>query len=314
MIRSSRPSADPRIRSAHGVTKDGHPVSYNRAPAADLAPWIARIYVAEIDAPPDLTMCCGLFSDTGILRVQLSGEWTVETPQRTETFGRSAMFFGPQSRLLPVSIKGPFTTLGIVLRPCACTVLLRRPLSGLVDRVVPSDDIWLTEQALTDCLEPGAGAETWLTAIEALLRQRILETGSATPDPVTARFEEIALRDPAMSIAQAAREIGVDRRQLERLVRRDFGLPPKQVLKRARALDMASHLLGVADGEEAEALELRYYDESHLIHEFVELFRMSPRQFGSRPQPLLTLTLEARQARRLELIDRIVPGEPRPWQ
>jgi hypothetical protein len=34
----------------------------------------------------------------------------------------------------------------------------------------------------------------------------------------------------------------------------------------------------------------------------------------ARPQPLLTLTLESRQARRLELIERLQPGAARPWQ
>ena len=61
-------------------------------------------------------------------------------------------------------------------------------------------------------------------------------------------------------------------------------------------------------------LVLRFYDQSHLIREFVALFGMSPSQFVATPQPILTLALESRQARRLELIERITPGEARPWQ
>src|SRR3546814_11208346 len=90
-------------------------------------------------------------------------------------------------------------------------------------------------------------------------------------------------------------------------------MPPKQVLRRARALDMASHLRGVADLDEGEEMALRYYDESHLIHEFTALFGMSPRQFVKRPQPILTLALESRQARRLEALNRLAPGQTRPW-
>ena len=106
----------------------------------------------------------------------------------------------------------------------------------------------------------------------------------------------------------------MDLRKLERIVRRDFGLPPKQVMRRARALDMASHLRGVADMSEADELVLRYYDQSHLIREFMALFGMTPSQFVATPQPILTLALESRQARRLELIERIAPGAARPWQ
>jgi len=70
----------------------------------------------------------------------------------------------------------------------------------------------------------------------------------------------------------------------------------------------------VADSTEGEELALRYYDESHLIHEFTELFGMSPGQFVRTPQPILTLALESRQARRLEALNRIAPGQSRPWE
>jgi len=76
---------------------------------------------------------------------------------------------------------------------------------------------------------------------------------------------------------------------------------------------MASYLRGVADSEEGDELALRYYDQSHLIREFTELFGMSPSQFVASPQPILTLALESRQARRLELMERVPPGGARPW-
>jgi AraC-like DNA-binding protein len=69
----------------------------------------------------------------------------------------------------------------------------------------------------------------------------------------------------------------------------------------------------VADRDEAEALMLRYYDQSHLIRDFVALIGMSPRQFVERPQPLMTFCLETRQARRLEVLDRLAPGQSPPW-
>ena len=135
------------------------------------------------------------------------------------------------------------------------------------------------------------------------------DRGPGGVNPLTA--EE---REQFRSFADAAAACGVERRKLERVVNRDFGLAPKQVLRRARALDMASFLRGVADKDEADEMALRYYDESHLIHEFTELFGMSPSQFVKRPQPILTLSLEARQARRLETLNRLAPGQTRPWE
>ena len=314
MIRISPPAVDLRIAPGYGVTRDGQPLSYNRAPAPDLAPWIARVYVAKIDVPAEHTLSCGYFTDTGCLRIQLSGQWRVDSRFGTREFGRSALFFGPQTRLTPVSVTGGFVSIGVAIRPSACSLLLGGRVRDVVDRIETTDAVSLPPDLVLAQLETDVPPEDLLRAVEDMLRLRIEQIGGAEPEPASARFEDIAFTAPTMEVAQAAREIGVDRRRLERMVDRDFGMSPKQVLKRARALDMASHLRGVADDDEAEALTLRYYDESHLIHDFVELFGMSPRQFSAKPQPLLTMTLEARQARRLERMNRIAPGARRPWQ
>jgi AraC-like DNA-binding protein len=312
MTRTARPAVDPKIIPGFGTAKNGQPLSYNRAPAADLAGWIARLSVTKFDLPEGYTLSCGLFSDTPAARIQLTGLWEYNAPGEVQPHGQ-ALFFGPHTKRMPVRISGSFISLGLSFRPSASNAWTgQASMASTVDRIVPIDTI--LERHILSLFPSDGGPEDWLCAIEDLVRFHIEQSPGVEPEPITARFEEIAFLDPGMSIAQAAREIGVDRRRLERLVVRDFGMPPKQVLKRARALDMASYLRGVADDDEGEALALRYYDESHLIREFVELFGMSPRQFTIQAQPLLTLTLEARQARRLEMMNRLAPGARRPWE
>lgn len=312
MNRNSQPAIDPRIVPTFGVTRDGQPLSYNRAPSADLAAWVARLSVAKLPLRAGQMLSCGLFADTAGVRIQLGGEFMAKTPDGTQHEGHSVLFYGPQSRLRPVCVSGDFISINALFRPSACAVLLGQPLAPFVDQVVNAKP-WLSTDLLP-LFQPDATPEHWLGIVEDLFRKRIAQLGGGEPSPITAKFEELAFLKPSMPVAQAAREIGVDRRRLERAVVRDFGMSPKQVLRRARALDMASYLRGVADGDEAEALALRYYDESHLIREFVELFGMSPRQFTTAPQPLLTINLEIRQARRLEMIKRLQPGARRPWE
>ncbi|MFM9935181.1 MAG: helix-turn-helix domain-containing protein, partial [Novosphingobium sp.] len=187
-------------------------------------------------------------------------------------------------------------------------------LDTLSDRLTPLETIGLTSSLWMCQFKDGASPEEWCAAMERDLRRLIAERHVAEPDPVTNWVEAAAFTNPEITVAALARQCGCEQRRLERLVRRDFGIPPKQVLRRARALDMASHLRGVADLEEAEDLALRYYDQSHLIREFTALFGMSPRQFVEAPQPLMTLALETRQVRRLETIARIAPGGIKPWQ
>lgn len=268
--------------------------------------------VSKLGLRADQTLSCGLFADTAGIRIQLEGNFVAETTAGVQRHGRGALFCGPQSRLMPIHVEGDFISIGVSFRPSASAALMKGMVPAFVDQVIPTRH-WSSEMLLP-LFDRDDTPEQWLLIVEDLMRVRVAELDGAEPNPITARFEEIAFLNPAQSIAQSARQIDVDRRRLERLVVRDFGMSPKQVLKRARALDMASYLRGVADGDEAEALALRYYDESHLIREFIELFGMSPRQFTAVPQPLLTLNLEIRQARRLEMLARVAPGAKRPWE
>jgi len=314
VTRKQGPAVDRSIVSAGGTTRDGQPISYNRAPASDLAPWIARLYVTKVEMPGDYRLRCGLFNDTPCLRVQLRGAWTADTADGRLEMSRSALFFGPHSHRMPISVTGSFTSAGVVMRSGACHALKGPKVAETVDRIVPLDALGGSQQEWIERFDEDGSPEEWCQAMERELRRWIALHGFPTPDPVTTRLEAAAYSDPTVSVKQFAAMAAVEQRRLERIVRRDFGLPPKQVLRRARALDMASHLRGVADQNEAEALVLRYYDQSHLIREFTELFGMSPRQFVETPQPLMTLALETRQARRLEMIERIAPGDIRPWE
>ncbi|MCY1671166.1 AraC family transcriptional regulator [Novosphingobium sp. SL115] len=310
----NKPGVDQAIVSPTGATRDGQPISYSRAPSPDLERWVGRFYVTVVDTPPEHRLDCGLFSDFACIRVQLRGKWEASTADGLRTSHRAAMFFGPHSQRMPISVSGSFTSVGVFLRPGACHALKGPSVPDYTDRLATFTELALPEQRWLSLFEADATPEQWVQAMEHEMRRMIEDRAVREPDPVSALFEAAAFADPNVTIAQLAQDLGVDQRRLERIVRRDFGLPPKQVLRRARALDMASHLRGVADQAEAEAMALRYYDQSHLIREFTALFGMSPRQFVERPQPLMTLGLETRQTRRLEAIRRLVPGEIKPWE
>jgi AraC-like DNA-binding protein len=314
MQRRNAPAIDAAVAPQGGVTRLGQPLSYNRAPRADLAPWIARLYATVVEIPPGHRLQCGLFNDTSIFRIQLKGHWSGQSVDGVVEGERVALYFGPQTRLMPVTVTGSFVSVGISLRPGTGHALRRAKTADYLDRIVPCEEFGLPGEAALAMLEQIDDPEGWLQTLEEVIRRIVEAAGGETPDPITQRFETLAFANPSASVADFAKECDIDQRRLERIVRRDFGMAPKQMLRRARALDMAAYLRGVADQAEAEELQLRYYDQSHLIREFTELFGMSPRQFVASPQPILTLALESRQARRLEMIERVAPGAVRPWQ
>lgn len=311
--------ASPGLSSALGLSGAGGLPSHNRAPAEDLSPWIARIFATDVHADPDNLIECGLVSDTPVLRVLFRGDWTAENRDGVGRYKSSALFFGPQTKRMKIAVKGSFATLGVALKPGAVTALHGPKVEETLDRIILYDHIygdrtWGSSEQLIEWFDPAGPPERWLKVAEKLLRQLIELSGGMKPDPIVEAFDKAAFIDPNLNLADFACEHGIERRQLQRIIKKAYGQPAKQVLRRARALDMAAELRGVSDNAEAEDLALRYYDQSHLIRDFTAFFGMTPKQFARTPQPLMTLTLEARQARRLEVLGRLLPGEELPWR
>lgn len=309
----------PALRTALGHTSDGEPLSNNRAPADDLAPWIARVYATQVETDADHVIECGLLADTPVLRVLFSGEWTAGTRDGIGRYGPSALFFGPQTKRMPVSVKGSFATVGVALRPGAVTALKGPLVADTLDRIILYDHIfgdkaWGTSEQLIEWFGTQGPVERWLKVAEKLFRFLVERANGAVPDPVVEAFDKAAFADPNLVIGEFAAEHGVERRRLERLIKKAYGQTAKQVLRRARVMDVAAHLRGVGDNREEEEAALRFFDQSHMIREFRAFFGMTPRQFARTPQPFMTLTLEARQARRLEVLGRSMPGSPPPWR
>ena len=215
---------------------------------------------------------------------------------------------------MPVSVRGGFASVGLALRPGTLYALGDMVVEDTVDRIIPYRDLGFNQDALLERFDPASDVEVWMEALEDCVELLIEEAGGKEPDAISAGFHHIALADPTIPVAECAAQLGVEKRTLERTIKRDFGLTPKQVLRRARALDMAAQMRGVADMDEAQELALRYFDQSHLSRDFAALFGMTPMQFVRTPQPLLTITLESRQARRLEELERLPAGAKRPWQ
>ena len=79
MAKGPSPGIDPALATRLGQSRDGQPLSYNRLPAPDLAPWFAWLYVTKVDMPPGHCVNCSLLNDTAMIRIQLQGEWQAQS-------------------------------------------------------------------------------------------------------------------------------------------------------------------------------------------------------------------------------------------
>ena len=73
-------------------------------------------------------------------------------------------------------------------------------------------------------------------------------------------------------------------------------------------------LLGVTRPEDAPEMEDRYFDKSHRVKELKAVFGVSPGQLKGAQHPILQLSLEVRQQRRLDALELLAPDAKRPWR
>ncbi|MFZ1743417.1 MAG: helix-turn-helix domain-containing protein [Pontixanthobacter sp.] len=291
------------------MTKDGVPLALNRPPAPDLEPWLGRVMVAIADAPAEAVNNGWLCNDAAYIRTAIGVDWSVETADGRLDIRDDTFLCGQHSKSMPLRYVGGIKVSGVMLRPGSINALWGIEDGSLIDRIIPQFE----RCEITTLYKQGVSPEAWLLAIEDWFRYYISRHGIAPPDRLSQKFEVACFADPNQSITDFADENGVTARTLQRIIKRDFGLTPKQVMRRARTLDLAARLCGVADENEEEEIYLRFFDQSHQIREFIAFFDKTPREFLKSRNSLLTLSLEIRQARRLEMLNRIAPDAIRPW-
>lgn len=311
-------SRAPHIVSLTGSTPGGMPLALNRTPRGSLSPWIMRIGVTDVTLPEGGEIACRTFNEHPVMRVIFGGRWTAETAagpfEYTPDERGLALFFGPNIRHMPLIAHGSFRVVSINFAPGASSAFDLPPQPDTVDHIFRYDPIARNGALVMEGYRPQEDKRAWLAAAEDALETALNALAPPRPGPLMSAFEELCLTDPGASLDRFAERRAVTRRTLERTIAREWGVTPHEALRRARALDMAAVLLGVALEEEEQELRLRYFDQSHLIREMRHYFDMTPGQLQHDAHPLLRITMEIRQSRRLEALARIGAGEARPWR
>lgn len=293
------------------------PLALTRRPDPTTRPWISNIGVTDVTLPPGGTIEDCTFNSHPVLRIIYGAKWTATTADGVFDYepGETGLplYFGPNARAMPLVAHGSFRVVTINFVPGASSAFDVAPQPETVDRIYRFDPIAGSPAPLPG-YAPQDNVREWLDAVDAQLADAIAAARPVLPHAMMAAFETASLTDPSLRLDDFAGAAGVSRRTLERLIRREWGVSPAEALRRARGLDMAALLLGVALEEEEQELRLRYFDEPHMIREMRHFFAMTPGQLSSGSHPLLRITMEIRQSRRLELLERIADGELAPWR
>lgn len=303
--------------SATGSTPAGQPLSLNRAPEETLRPWITRIGVTSVILPQGQTITCGTLSEQPSMRMIYGARWTAHTADGIRDFSPGdrglALYFGPCTEMMKLTVHGSFQVASIYFTPGGTQGLGLPAVETTVDRILDMD-CYTGEEKPHEQFGPDTDVTLWLDKVEAQLSNQIVSAEPSIPDRLLTEFETLYLTDPGASLDDFADAHGITRRTLERVIGRDCGVSPRFAMRRARALDMAAALLNVASKDEEAEIALRYFDQSHLTREMKKFFDTTPGRLKREIHPLLRITMEIRQSRRLEALERLASNEPRPWR
>ena len=115
----------------------------------------------------------------------------------------------------------------------------------------------------------------------------IYRRAARAPFEFTALVDKWLLEDSDPDVAQLAQDTGLSPRQLERMTKRYYGMPPKKLARKYRAV-RAAHKLARGDSLDDTELGLASYDQSHLIREIKRFAGLTPQQMRKGQSSLQT--------------------------
>lgn len=211
----------------------------------------------------------------------------------------------PLSRATPIVVDGPFHAFGAALTPVGWAALTGLHAGEYRDRLLAAGSVlgpevdalgWRLMAAYRDGTMTG---HECALAIGAYIEQRAR--------PIQPRHLKLivtvgrwlgAAFNP--EVGELAGTEGYSLRQVQRLVERYFGLTPRALARKYRALRTAALLSAPTLAMEDEAaISEAFFDQSHMIREITHFVGRTPARLGDQTTPYLDEMIDARNLREL---------------
>lgn len=246
-------------------------------PAAALRPWIDKLWALR-DAPAHererilpsgtLELVFNLHEDE--LRIYRDGE--LAPCSRLP----GAIVSGAYDRSFTIDTREHASVLGVHFKPGGAAALLGVPLGSLRNAHVPLDALWGGARLLRERLCAARGVTERFQLLEAELCLRLVgAAGSLEPHP--AMSQALAGLASGASVRSVVSRAALSHRRFLELFTASVGTTPKvfaRVCRFRRALEEAAGL-PTPDWTRV-AVDAGYFDQSHMIREFMELGGCAP--------------------------------------
>lgn len=259
-------------------------------PDPDLAEMVSSFYFVRIDLP--------LFdeserADRPQFRIMDVPEGEYIFPDGYRFPAGRATIIGPTSGSVRAIGNGPLRMYGFGLMPAGWATLMGAHADKLTDRAINAADLfgdWIEE--VVDAIGNAADTAERLVIGNNFVRE-ILKKNEPAPVWFTRTVDEWLTASPSPQVPELVEATGMSIRSVERMTKHYYGLSPRMLARKYRAVRAASAL---ARGEKLDDAELgdAFYDQSHLIREIKRFAGATPGQLA-RPSPYTEATAKGRK-------------------
>lgn len=199
------------------------------------------------------------------LRLGTCGRVTMHFPDGSKTQCSGAVLIGPTTAAVRFEIEGPFHMFGLGITAAGWGALTQQSAADFLDRVVPASTIFPNIDQRLDLVRELDSLPDMCAAADAIL-QPIIEQASAEMITFTRMVDRWLASGVSPMVNDLHAQSRLSERQLTRRVKQLYGMPPKYLSRKYRALRAARALID-AQPDEADFLRDAFYDQSHMIRE-----------------------------------------------
>ncbi len=200
--------------------------------------------------------------------------------------GDQARVAGMMSSVIHVAVAQPVRTIAVRFKPAAAAHFFKQPLHQLADQHPDLADLWSPAEArqFADALwtRPLSDAAA-LATVQRMLLERLALIPPTPNGLAEAAVAAIERANGNLRIETLAGSLGVSRQHLATKFRARVGLSAKLFARVCRFRAAGDRIRGLPTAQldwVSLALDLGYYDQPHLIHEFRELTGSTPESFA----------------------------------
>lgn len=231
-------------------------------------------------------------ADRAQFRITLSGDgWyrfgDIEIPAFPVTV------IGPTTKPFQSLSNGPISIFGWGMLPSGWAALMGAEAENWIDKAFDARQIFGDSVIeLQNQLIAAACAEEQFS-IGNVAATEIYRKMQGAPFEFTAMVDRWLMADSDPVVDALIAESGLSVRQLERMTKRYYGMPPKKLARKYRALRAASR---IAHGDSLDDTELglAFYDQSHLTREIKQFTGLTPGELRAGKSKLTQATMAGR--------------------